>query len=257
MNRHSVPNALFAYSGKPENGGSNPRFYEFDDGTVRLVKWHPSSQGPKLCYNELVASRLAQLLDAPMLRGDVVFVSEEIIPDDQRAFAQAGFNYGVVKMRGENFVPEQHYKGLTNVTDLPMAVVLLQWLQIGDQKNHNQYLERVVSEDEWNLKEIGKRFRVVDAGFMYGSAKWTRSNLPDCTASHMSPKHLTDRVSDGDLSDALNVLVGLTAEDIRDCFESVPDEWGIDPSDRQAAADHAIHSRDKLTQAGVDALRPL
>jgi hypothetical protein len=67
MNRHSVPNATLGLPGKPANGGSQPRFYDFDDGVTRLVKWWPSPHGNKACFNELVASRLGQLIDAPIL----------------------------------------------------------------------------------------------------------------------------------------------------------------------------------------------
>jgi hypothetical protein len=42
LNRNCVPNAINGYPGKPPNGGSNARFYDFDDGVTRLVKWHPS-----------------------------------------------------------------------------------------------------------------------------------------------------------------------------------------------------------------------
>lgn len=74
MNRHAVPNATMGLPGRPVNGGSEPRFYEFDDGVTRLVKWHPSKHGAKACYNELVASRIGQLIGAPILRGCIVFV---------------------------------------------------------------------------------------------------------------------------------------------------------------------------------------
>ena len=43
MNRHAVPNATLGYPGSPKNGGSNPRFYDFDDGVTRRVKWGPSN----------------------------------------------------------------------------------------------------------------------------------------------------------------------------------------------------------------------
>ena len=56
MNRHSVPNATFGLPGKPADGGSRPRFYEFDDNVTRLVKWFPSPHGTKPCFNELVVA---------------------------------------------------------------------------------------------------------------------------------------------------------------------------------------------------------
>src|SRR5260370_20599301 len=79
MNRQAVPNATMGLPGKPANGGSNPRFYDFDDGVTRLVKWHPSGHGAKACYNELITSRLCQLLWAPILRGGVFFFGHFII----------------------------------------------------------------------------------------------------------------------------------------------------------------------------------
>jgi len=255
MNRHSVPNAVNAYLATPKDGGSNPRFYDFDDGTIRLVKWHPSSHGHKACYNELVASRLAQLIDAPMLRGGVVFVPDDIIPDDHRAFASEGFHFGVTKMRGENFVPTQHYDNILNATELPFALVFLHWLRIGDQDNHNQFLERVVSEDEWNLKEIGQRFRIVDAGFMYGTPKWNGPDLPATPPAFHGPKHLIDHVADEDIQTALGILGKVSDEAIRACFDVVPDDWAISTEERNIAAEHAILSKNRLAAMKAAELR--
>lgn len=246
MNRQSVPNAIAAFRGKPRNGGSNPRFYEFDDGTIKLVKWHPSTHGPKACYNEIVASRLAQLIDAPMLRGGVVFVADEIIPDDHKSFAAEGFHFGITKMRGENFVPDRDYRNIGNLTELATAVVLLHWLRIGDQQGHNQFLERVISEDEWSLKEIGQRFRIVDAGFMFESANWDMASLTVPPSPYVAPDHLMQQVSDSDLRDAVDTLASVDDADIRACFHSVPSEWNIPKEDSSAGAEHAIHMKDWL-----------
>jgi hypothetical protein len=110
VNQHSVPNATLGLPGKPIDGGSQPRFYEFDDAVTRLVKWSPSPHGNKACFNELVASRLGQLIDAPILRGIIVYVSDEIIPMDHRAEgAKPGFHFAVTRMPGENFVAPGHY----------------------------------------------------------------------------------------------------------------------------------------------------
>ena len=51
FDKYSVPNATIPFPKVIENGGSNPRFYDFDDGVLRLVKWHPSQHGAKACYN--------------------------------------------------------------------------------------------------------------------------------------------------------------------------------------------------------------
>jgi hypothetical protein len=38
----SLPIAVRACDDVPLFGNTRPRFYEFDDGIVRIVKWHPS-----------------------------------------------------------------------------------------------------------------------------------------------------------------------------------------------------------------------
>lgn len=141
MNRNCVPNATYGWPGKPPNGGSNPRFYDFDDGVTRLVKWHPSPHGAKACYNELIASRLGQLVDAPILRGSVVFVADDVIPDEHRkdGGAKEGFHFGVARVPGQNF-KEAHYTDIQNHSELPMAAAFLAWLNVGDQEGHNQFL---------------------------------------------------------------------------------------------------------------------
>jgi hypothetical protein len=159
MNRHSVPNATLGLPGKPVNGGSKPRFYDFDDGVTRLVKWSPSPHGNKACFNELVASRLGQLIDAPILRGIIVYVSDDIIPADHRADgATPGFHFAVTRMQGENFVAPGHYAEIENGSELPAAAVHLAWLAIGDQQGHNQYLQRLEYEEHGVIKKT-KRFR--------------------------------------------------------------------------------------------------
>src|SRR5260370_33150986 len=105
MNRQAVPNATMGLPGKPANGGSNPRFYDFDDGVTRLVKWPPSGHGAKACYNELITSRLGQLLGAPILRGGIIFVAHDIIsPDHRNSEATARFHFGVSRNEEGNVV---------------------------------------------------------------------------------------------------------------------------------------------------------
>jgi hypothetical protein len=173
MNLHSVPNATLGLPGKPITGGSKPRFYEFDDGVTRLVKWSPSPHGNKACFNELIASRLGQLIDAPILRGIIVYVADKIIPPDHRADgATAGFHFGVTRMLGENFVAPAHYNEIENSSELPAAAVHLAWLAVGDQQGHNQYLQRIEVEDHGVIKKT-KRFKLIDMGQMFGNFGWT------------------------------------------------------------------------------------
>lgn len=242
MNRYSVPNAIYGLPGRPIDGGSNPRFYEFDDGPTRLVKWHPSGHGAKACYNELVASRLGQLIDAPILRGGVVYLPKEIIPPDHLAVgAKEGFHFGVYMMVGGNFVPSQHYNDIENTSQLPYAGVFLAWLAVGDQEGHNQFLQQL---------EIGgvktKRFKLVDMGFMFGNAAWTRANIANVHEQYKIPTHLAEKLTMKKLEPAIRELKAINDESIQQCFDDCPDEWNIPKEDKEAGATNACAARDNI-----------
>jgi hypothetical protein len=228
------------------NGGSNPRFYEFDDRVTRLVKWHPSGHGAKACYNELVASRLGQLIDAPMLRGIVVYVPDEVIPAEHKAIgAKQGFHFAVTRLVGENFVPARHYSEIENSTELPTAAVLLAWLTVGDQDGHNQYLQRETRDEEGKAKPT-KLFLLVDMGQMFRSFNWTAENIAGPPAAYTIPPHIADKIIMPSLVPVMAKLRSITDNDIRACFTDRPEEWGIPDADATAGANRVIAWRDGI-----------
>jgi hypothetical protein len=247
MNRHAVPNATMGLPGKPVNGGSNPRFYEFDDGVMRLVKWHPSQHGPKACYNELVASRIGQLIEAPILRGGAVYLADEIIPVEHRAVgATAGFHFGMAHMKGENFVPAQHYREIANIAALPAAAILLAWLAVGDQEGHNQYLHQKVEENPGAAPTMTKHFRLIDMGQMFGAWSWSAPAVAVCHDRFALPRHMVAELSWVKLQPAIADAAAITDEAIRACFEDCPEEWAVSPLDRQGGAARVIAARGSL-----------
>jgi len=242
MNTQSVPNAILGLPGRPVNGGSNPRYYDFDDGVTRLVKWHPSPHGVKACYNELVASRLGQLIGSPILRGVVVYVPPEIIPPDHKALgATAGFHFGVFMMNGTNFIPAQHYTDIANASELPFAAVFLAWLAVGDQEGHNQFLQQVEVAGT-----LTKRFKLVDMGFMFGNPTWSEANARTVHTSYTIPQHLVLQLSVAKLKPAIEALKMIPDNVIRECFDDCPDDWNILSADRDAAVARVCEARDSI-----------
>jgi hypothetical protein len=247
MNRHSVPNATLGLPGKPANGGSQPRFYDFDDGVTRLVKWWPSPHGNKACFNELVASRLGQLIDAPILRGIVVYVPDEIIPPEHRAeAARPGFHFAVTRMLGENFVAPGHYNDIENSSDLPAAGVHLAWLAIGDQQGHNQYLQRLEYEEHGVIRKT-KRFKLIDMGQMFGNFSWTATTVARAHHTYQLPTHLAAHLTRANLAHAFDQLAQLADSAIKECFQDCPDTWEISDEDKSAGAQCAIQAKQTIT----------
>ena len=244
MNRHAVPNATMGLPGRPKNGGSAPRFYRFDDGVTRLIKWHPSRHGAKACYSELVASRLGQLIGAPILRGTVVYVPDERIPDEHRQDgAAAGFHFGTTRMEGDNFLPPQHYQEIENLSQLPLAAVHLAWLAVGDQQTHNQFLQRLEIDDQGSRKS--PRFMLIDMGQMFGDFKWTAGSVRNHTAYQL-PQHMVEKLTADSLAPAIKALRAVDEDAIRSCFADCPEEWDVPEADKSAGIEVALHGQNQI-----------
>ncbi|MGA2232896.1 MAG: hypothetical protein ABSH22_18505 [Tepidisphaeraceae bacterium] len=249
MNQHAVPNAVTGLPGKPTNGGSSPRFYDFDDGVVRLVKWHPCPHGSKGCFNELVASRLGQLIDSPILRGSIVYVPDDIIPADHRPIGRAGFHFAVTRMRGENFLPAQHYAEIENSAQLAAAAIHLAWLHVEDQQSHNQFLQRLETGGPNPAADSDRRlFRLIDMGFMFGNANWDAARVALLPQQYVLPRHLADKLTMTVVDSAIAALHAIPDANIRACFDDVPPEWTIPAADTLAAAARSISIRATLRQ---------
>jgi len=213
------------------------------------VKWHPSVHGAKACYNELIASRLGQLIGAPILRGAVVYVPNEIIPDDHRADgAVAGFHFAVTSMDGENFVPAQHYGDIQNASELPRAAVHLGWLAVGDQEGHNQFLQRLEIRREGYPPMTTKRFKLVDMGQMFGNFNWDAATAGAPHTTYTLPAHLAATLTRAQLAPAMQALQAVDAGAIRDCFMECPDEWNVPAVDKEAGAARCIAAAAQIEQ---------
>jgi hypothetical protein len=127
----SVPNAQCLFPEVFPDGASQPRACDFDDMALRLVKWQPSVHGLTATYSELAASRLGQLIAAPVIRGTIVYVDPTLLSESLAQRLPQPFHVGFTFAPGQNF-RETDYTQIKNVARLPAAAVQLAWLQIAD-----------------------------------------------------------------------------------------------------------------------------
>jgi hypothetical protein len=186
---------------------------------------------------------LGQLIDAPILRGIIVYVPDEIIPTDHRAEgAKFGFHFAVTRMPGENFVAPGHYADIENHSELPAAAILLAWLNVGDQQGHNQYLQRLECEEQGVIKRT-KRFKLIDMGQMFGNFSWTAESVANVHATYQLPAHLAARLTRETLLPAINQLSTVDDSTIEECFEDCPSTWRISPAEKAAGVGCVIQAR--------------
>lgn len=226
MVQQSIPNATMVYHAAFPNGGSAPRVCDFDDMVHRLVKWHPSSHGLTCTYSELIASRLGQLIGAPLVRGTVVYVDVALLPPDIAARVTQPFHVGFTYSPGQNFSPND-YDQLKNRGSFPAAAVHLAWLQVGDQGGHNQYLYQLeqVLPDKTTRKM--NHYILIDQAFICGSPDWSKNDLRDPAVPYTLPLHLKRYVTMAQVEPLLHAVELLDETEIRACFGSYPEGWGI------------------------------
>jgi hypothetical protein len=170
-----------------EAGGSAAHFCDFDDEVIRLVKWHPSAHGITATYSELVASRLGQLIEAPVVRGTVVHVDPDLLSLELQNKGVQPFHVGFTHLEGQDF-SEADYDAIDNKFSLPKAVVQLAWLQIEDQQGHNQYLYRTEQVLPDNTRRKKSQFIIIDQAAMGGAHDWSGQDLrPDAAYSLPAP----------------------------------------------------------------------
>jgi hypothetical protein len=245
LSKHSVPNATFVFPQALPNGGSAPRVCDFDDMVFRLVKWHPSNHGITSTYSELVASRLGQLIDAPVVRGTVVHIDMDLLPPEIAARVTQPFHVGFTYSSGQNFA-EADYAGIKNTAALPAAAVLLAWLQVGDQESHNQYLYQLEQVLPDKTTRRMNHFILVDLAAVCGQHDWSNHALDNPGTPHTLPKHMQSRVKMDDVGPVLEVVNGLAEEDIRECCGSYPASWGIGDGLTKKLAKYVLDRRHHL-----------
>lgn len=243
--KESVPNATLVHAYQLP-GASNPRVCDFDDMTLRVVKWHPSGHGFTATYSELVASRLGQLIEAPVVRGTVVYVEPDLLPPELTAQMVQPFHVGFTYSQGKGFRADD-YAQIKNTMSLPAAAVQLAWLQIEDQEgeDHNQYLYQLeqVLPDKTTRKM--NHFIVVDQAAICGTHDWSDAT-PQPNAPYNLPSHLKSRVSMDAMEPVLETVMSLDEEEIRSCFGSYPAGWDIKDHHVNKVTEFVLERRDHL-----------
>jgi hypothetical protein len=151
-------------------------------------------------------------------------------------------------MKGENFVPAQHYGEIANAAELPAAAAHIAWLAVADQHGHNQYLQQLEIERDGYPPVITKRFKLIDMGLMFGNGNWSVANIGNVPAAYALPDHLAAKLTLATLAPAIAAVKAAPEAAIRECFADCPDEWNVSDADKQAGAERTIASAAQVGQ---------
>jgi len=83
---------------------------------------------------------------------------------------------------------------------------------------------------------------------MFGNFNWTAATIANVHTTYKLPPHLVAHLTKANLAPAIDQLKALDTAVIQECFNDCPDSWGISETDKQAAANYAIHSKNGLAR---------
>jgi hypothetical protein len=72
-------------------------------------------------------------------------------------------------------------------------------------------------------------FILIDQAALCGTHDWTTADLSDAAAAYNLPPHLGAQFHFSEVEPVVDRVIAIPEADIRACFESFPDGWGITP----------------------------
>lgn len=169
-------------------GGAQSHLMRCDDGFYYVVKFQNSSQHRRVLVYELLGTRLAGRLGLPIVRAEIVEVSEELIrltPElavelpRARIPCHPGPQFGsrypvdphVVALH--DFLPEEQLRQVENLHDFAGMLVFDKWTCNTNGRQAVFYYEGPGSpgRPEWRYEA-----RMIDQGFCFNVGEW---NFPD------------------------------------------------------------------------------
>jgi hypothetical protein len=200
-------------------GGSGAQIFSASDGNEYVVKFLQNNQGSSLVLiNDMVASRLAKFLGAPVpdvaiVEIDASLITSTILGDVPNA--QPGFHFGSRRVPGA-------YKGnirtlvpmASNREDFPLIVLADQWCLNGDR------------DSDENLLFAGSKIYAIDFGHCFGMPIWDEQITNRIRSWVKMMPEIVNCIGGSDpFNQGLVLLKDIPAPMIRQVTEEIPDGW--------------------------------
>ena len=250
-------------------GGSQPFLMGCDDGETYVVKFRNNPQHVRILANEMLACRLASLIQLPVPGQAFVQVSESLISGTpllkfetagREEQCAAGVHFGS-RFPGSpsqtlvvDFLPDRLLRRVSNLASIFLgAYVLDKWTCNCDGRQVIFY--RTVGQS-------GGRYSatLIDHGFCFNDGEW---NFPDSPIRSLYPRRLVYESVRGlhSFEPYLSRVENIEASELEQCLREVPREWcGDGPEQISRLAEQLYERRRRVRQLIVDAkqsaLRP-
>ncbi|HCJ4535251.1 HipA family kinase, partial [Listeria monocytogenes] len=214
-------------------GSTNPFKVKASDGKIYVIKIKNDACDGKTLLNELIAYRLAKLLDLPISNCCLINLKKEHIEDN--IFNMDGINcvegigFASEYMQGNTRINAGMLKSIINAEDIPSIILFDQIILNTDR-----------SENDGNLyyDKRTKKLMIIDHSHIFGG--WSTWNVHQIRALIKEPPAVINNlvgknyhffipyVSGHSPFNKITKKIDHLAGEIDGLFEDIPIEWSID-----------------------------
>jgi hypothetical protein len=243
-------------------GASQPWLVRCEDGSSYVVKFHNNPQHARVLANEMLASRLAQLVGLPVAAPAFVEVSGSLLGanpqlafdvGDRREPILPGTQFGSrfpgtpTQTLVVDFLPDRLLRRVKDLTSIFLgAFVFDKWTCNCDGR---QVIFHRAADDEGSSYSAA----LIDHGFCFNDGDWT---FPDSPIRGIYPRRLVYENVTGmeSFEPYLFRIENVTAGELEECTRGIPEQWcEPDPDQLVRLIDVLYARRRTLRQAVVDA----
>ena len=215
------------------HGGSQPHLMQASDGHLYVVKFRNNPQGIRVLINELLASRIAEIIGLPVPKVEVIRIDDGLtrslkielaggsVPVEAGLHCASRLVVDPVKGRFYDFLPAGELTRIVNKQDFIGTALFDFW-------TCNCDVRQVVF---WRLcRERNFKFSLIDNGFCFGGTEWKLSHgvmpkAPGAFGEFVNAKRWIDQIR------------RVTREQMELVCREVPEEWCPDRWQLEAMLD--------------------
>jgi hypothetical protein len=242
-------------------GASQPWLVRCEDGASYVVKFRNNPQHARVLANEMLASRLAQLVGLPVAAPAFVEVPPSLLGNhpqlafevgERREPLQPGTQFGS-RFPGVpsetlvvDFLPDRL---LRRVKDLPIAFL---GALVFDKWTCNCDGRQVIFHRPGGEEGSAYSVAMIDQGFCFNDGDWT---FPDSPLRGLYPRRLVYEMVKGmnSFEPYLSRIENFTTRDLEECTGGIPTEWCEPNPGQLTRLVEALYARRRtLRQAIID-----
>ena len=239
-------------------GGAQSHMMLGADGKLWIVKFRNNPQGARVLANELIATKLAEIIGLSVPGTDVVEVSDWLIENSPEMWVDKGggertaccsglafgsqFVGGLMPGQVADYLPEEQLSEVRNLTEFSGMLCLDKWT--GNTNGRQAVFARKPKERKY-------RAVFIDQGFCFHANEWS---FPDSPLRGVYPLNLVYEQVTGweSFEPWITRIEEMQPETLWAIAEHVPPEWYGSPSQLETLLDQLLKRRRRVREFITD-----